>query len=230
MTNRRILFILFSLVAVIAILACGISNAVKDVASDAIAQRDELVRLYQVAQGEASNFNLTVDSEYGKVQAVTQQAQGYYDTVVRSGEVWTGNFEEESQAMAELLNSYNEQVGGLPAEQLDLSKLQEEGLLPDQLGSGFTLFVNAVVQAPPPVPDSAVTLAVIATTNESMETIRAGGVYWNAAVTAYNSYRGKVSSEVVAAASEVLGFPLPDLLPYYHGGNQGPVQNPLNTP
>lgn len=222
----------------LAIMACSLfsyspnqaGSGVQDLAKEAIAQRDELIRLYQVAQGEAANFHLTVDSKYGQIQAATLQCQAYYDSVVRSGEVWTGKFEKESQAMADLLDKYKEQVGSVPPDQLNLSTLESQGLLPDQLGSGFALFVNAVVQAPPPVPDSAVTLSCIATTNEGMETIRASGVYWNAAVTGYNAYRGKVSSEVVAAASDLLGYPLPGLLPYYQGGNNGPVTNPLATP
>lgn len=227
MKNIRVISTVFAILVLVQ-LACG--QPVVDVAKAGIAQRDELVRLYQVASGEASNFQLAVDSEYAKIQAATTQTKDYYNAVENSGEVWTGNFREESEAMTALLEKYNQQFGEIPADQLDLSKLEEQGMLPNQLGNDFALYVNSVVQAPPPVPDSAVTLQLMATTNESMETIRAAGVYWNASVTNYNAYRGKVSSEVVAAASEVLGFPLPGLLPFYKGGHTGPVTNPIGTP
>ena len=115
--------------------------------------------------------------------------------------------------------------------QLNLDALQNQGALPDGLGQGFTLYVNAIVQAPPPVPDPQVTLALGDTIDEGMNTIQLAGTDWNDAVEAYNTRRAQIPGEVVARVSEYFGFDLPVAFPYYQGANAGaPVQNPLATP
>ncbi|MBI9052136.1 MAG: hypothetical protein JEZ00_22160, partial [Anaerolineaceae bacterium] len=102
---------------------------------------------------------------------------------------------------------------------------------PDGLGQGFSLYVNAVVQAPPPVPDSEVTLALGDTVDEAMNTVQLAGTDWNDAVKTYNTRRSQITGEVVARVSEYFGFELPESFPYYQGGNAGqPVSNPLATP
>jgi len=103
--------------------------------------------------------------------------------------------------------------------------------LPDGLGQGFTLYVNAITQAPPPVPDAKVTLALGDTVDEAMNTIQLGGTDWNDAVKAYNTRRAQIKGEIVARVSAYFGFDLPVTFPYYQGGNAGqPVHNPLATP
>jgi hypothetical protein len=143
--------------------------------------------------------------------------------------VWTGNFRSEQEALNELLQNYQDENGQpLDPSQLDLNELQDKGALPDSLGQGFSLFVNAVVQAPPPVPDPQVTLALGDTIDEGMNTIQLAGTDWNDAVRAYNTRRSQISGEVIARVSEYFGFDLPVAFPYYQGANVGaPVQNPL---
>lgn len=190
---------------------------------------NDLVALVQNVQSAASNFQLVTDTQYAKIQAKTQITKDYYDAVSNSGEVWTGNFRSEQEALNELLQNYeNENGQPLDPSQLDLNELQDKGALPDGLGQGFSLFVNAVVQAPPPVPDPQVTLALGDTIDEGMNTIQLAGTDWNDAVRAYNTRRSQISGEVVARVSEYFGFDLPVAFPYYQGANAGaPVQNPL---
>lgn len=221
------LMVLFSAFVMSACLPQRAVDTAVEAAKKIAAERDEILRLYNEAQREAANFPLTVDTEYAKVQAITIQSQQYYEAVTQSGEVWTGNFRDEEKAVTDKLNSFRDKYGGVPQGQLNLQQMEEQGLLPNNMADGFSLYVNSVVQAPPPVPDATVTTNLMTITSESMETIRASGVYWNTAASNYNAYRQKVSSEAIAAASELLGYPLPGLLPLYQGGNTGPVTNPI---
>ena len=193
---------------------------------------NELIALVQGVQAAASNFQLVTDTQYAKIQAKTQITKDYYDAVSDSGEVWTGNFRDEQEALTEMLQNYRDENGQpLDPTQLNLAALQNQGALPDSLGEGFTLFVNAVVQAPPPVPNAEVTLALGDTVDEGMNTIQLAGTDWNDAVRAYNTRRAQIPGEIVAQVSEYLGFELPVAFPYYQGGNAGqPIENPFATP
>src|SRR5215211_6528145 len=193
---------------------------------------NDLVALVQGVQSAASNFQLVTDTQYAKIQAKTQITKDYYDAVSNSGEVWTGNFRSEQELLNELLKNYRDENGQpLDPIQLNLADLENQGALPDGLGEGFTLFVNAVVQAPPPVPDPQVTLALGDTVDEGMNTIQLAGTDWNDSVRAYNTRRAQIPGEVVARVSEYFGFELPVAFPYYQGANPvAPVQNPLATP
>jgi hypothetical protein len=145
---------------------------------------------------------------------------------------WTGNFRSEQEVLNELLKNYRDENGQpLDPTPLNLDDLQNKGALPVGLGQGFTLYVNAIVQAPPPVPAPEVTLALGDTIDEGMNTIQLAGTDWNDAVKAYNTRRAQIPGEVVARVSEYFGFELPVAFPYYQGANPGaPVQNPLATP
>src|SRR5215218_8374079 len=119
---------------------------------------NDLVALVQGVQAAASNFQLVTDTQYAKIQAKTQITKDYYNAVSNSGEVWTGNFRSEAEALTELLKNYRDENGQpLDPSKLNLDALQNKGALPNGLGEGFTFYVNAVVQAPPPVPDPQVT-------------------------------------------------------------------------
>jgi hypothetical protein len=210
-------------------LAAGLTSC--GVVQSATTEYNELIALVQNVQAAASNFQLVTDTQYAKIQAKTQITADYYEAVAASGEVWTGNFREEQELMNELLRNYRDENGQpLNPTELDLNALQNQGALPDGLGQGFTLYVNAITQAPPPVPDSEVTLALGDTVDEGMNTIQLAGTDWNDAVRAYNTRRAQISGEVIARVAEYFGFPLPVEFPYYQGANAGqPVQNPLAT-
>ena len=210
-----------------ALLSCGCG-----VVDSGTKEYNELIALVQKVQASASNFQLVTDTQYSKIQAKTQITQQYYDSVIKSGEVWTGNFQKQSEALTEILQQYRDEQGNpIDPTKLDLNNLQKKGALPDSLGQGFALYVNAIAQAPPPVPDSAVTLALGDTIDESMNTVQLAGTDWNDAVKTYNTRRAQIKGEIVARVSAYLGFELPVTLPYYQGGNAGkPIQNPLSTP
>ena len=201
---------------------CGVINS-------GTTEYNELVGLVQGVQSAASNFQLITDTQYAKIQAKTQITKDYYDAVSTSGEVWTGNFRSQAEALTNLLNNYRDENGQpLDPTKLNLNDLQAKGALPDSLGQGFSLYVNAITQAPPPVPDAKVTLALGDTVDEAMNTIQLGGTDWNDAVRAYNTRRAQIKGEIVARVSKFFGFELPETFPYYAGGNAGqPIQNPL---
>ena len=217
---------IFVVIAVfIGLTGCGVVDS-------GTTEYNELVALVQGVQAAAANFQLVTDTQYAKIQAKTQITKDYYDAVNNSGEVWTGNFRSQADAMTALLKNYRDANGQpLDPTKLNLNELQGKGALPNGLGQGFTLYVNAVTQAPPPVPDSKVTLALGDTVDEAMNTIQLGGTDWNDAVKAYNTRRAQIKGEIVARVSAYFGFDLPVTFPYYQGGNAGqPIQNPLATP
>ena len=222
---KRIVPIILVAILLVGLTGCGVVKS-------GTTEYNELVALVQGVQSAAANFQLVTDTQYAKIQAKTQITKDYYDAVSDSGEVWTGNFRSQADALTDLLNNYRDENGQpLDPTQLNLNELNDKGALPSGLGQGFSLYVNAITQAPPPVPDSAVTLALGDTVDEAMNTIQLGGTDWNDAVEAYNTRRAQIKGEIVARVSAYFGFDLPVTFPYYQGGNAGqPVQNPLATP
>ena len=222
---KMIIPILVTLALFLGLTGCGVVASGTD-------EYNELVGLVQGVQSAAANFQLITDTQYAKIQAKTQITKDYYNAVSNSGEVWTGNFRSQADAMTNLLNNYRDANGQpLDPTKLNLNDLKTKGALPDGLGQGFTLYVNAITQAPPPVPDAQVTLALGDTVDEAMNTIQLAGTDWNDAVKAYNTRRAQIKGEIVARVSAYFGFDLPVTFPYYQGGNAGqPVHNPLATP
>jgi hypothetical protein len=220
------IFSVFTLV----VLFVGLSSC--GAVSSATNEYNELIALVQGVQSSAANFQLVTDTQYAKIQAKTQITKDYYNAVSNSGEVWTGHFREQEQALTEMLKNYKDANGQpLDPTKLNLNDLQNKGALPNGLGQGFSVYVNAIVQAPPPVPDAKVTLALGDTVDEAMNTIQLAGTDWNDAVKAYNTRRAQIKGEIVARVSQYFGFELPVTFPYYQGANAGkPVQNPLATP
>jgi hypothetical protein len=224
-SRQHILSIFMLAILLVGLTSCGVVKS-------ATTEYDELVALVQGVQSAAANFQLVTDTQYAKIQAKTQITRDYYDAVSDSGEVWTGNFRSEAEALTNLLSNYRDENGQpLDPAKLNLNDLQAQGALPSDLGQGFSLYVNAITQAPPPVPDASVTLAMGDTVDEAMNTIQLAGTDWNDAVRAYNTRRAQIKGEVVARVSAYFGFDLPVTFPYYQGANAGqPVQNPLASP
>jgi hypothetical protein len=222
---KRIVPMFMAVTLLVGLTSCGVVKS-------GTTEYNELVALVQGVQSAAANFQLVTDTQYAKIQAKTQITKDYYDAVSDSGEVWTGNFRSQADALTNLLNNYRDENGQpLDPTKLNLNELNDKGALPSGLGQGFTLYVNAIAQAPPPVPDSAVTLALGDTVDEAMNTIQLGGTDWNDSVEAYNTRRAQIKGEIVTRVSAYFGFDLPVTFPYYQGGNTGqPIQNPLATP
>src|SRR5215470_9162963 len=134
-----------SLILTLALSGCGVVDA-------GTTEYNELVALVQGVQAAASNFQLVTDTQYAKIQAKTQITKDYYNAVSNSGEVWTGHFRSQADALTDLLKNYRDENGKpLDPTKLNLNDLQNKGALPNGLGQGFTLYVNAITQAPPPV-------------------------------------------------------------------------------
>ena len=221
---KQIISIFVAITLFVGLTGCGVVKS-------GTTEYNELVALVQGVQAAASNFQLVTDTQYAKIQAKTQITKDYYDAVSDSGEVWTGNFRSQADALTELLKNYRDENGQpLDPTKLNLDDLQGKDALPSGIGQGFSLYVNAITQAPPPVPDAQVTLALGDTIDEAMNTIQLGGTDWNDAVKAYNTRRAQIKGEIVARVSTYFGFDLPLTFPYYQGGNAGqPIQNPLET-
>jgi hypothetical protein len=141
---KQIIPIFMMVAMLVGLTGCGVVKS-------GTTEYNELVALVQGVQSAASNFQLVTDTQYAKIQAKTQITKDYYDAVSTSGEVWTGNFRSQADALTNLLNNYHDENGQpLDPTNLNLNDLQGKGTLPDGLGQGFTLYVNAITQAPPP--------------------------------------------------------------------------------
>lgn len=218
------------MLALIFVVCIAVVQTSCSVAKKGMSEYDELVALVQGVQYGASNFQLVVDTQYGKIQVSTQQTDSYYASIESTVGVWSESFKQEGQDLNDLLQAYKNGDGStIPSEELNLNQLLVDGALPSDLGNGFSLYVNAIHQAPVPVADSVVTLALMDTTNEAYNSIQLAGTDWNDAVRKYNTRRSQISGEVIAAVSDFFGFPLPVSFPYYSGGNTGPVGNPLDN-
>src|SRR5436190_20457203 len=201
--TNQVISIFVAILITIELTGCG-------VAKSGTKEYNELIALVQGVQAAASNFQLVTDTQYAKIQAKTQITKDYYNAVNNSGEVWTGNFRSQADALTDLLKNYRDENGKpLDPTKLNLKDLQNKGALPNGLGQGFTLYVNAITQAPPPVPDPQVTLALGDTVDEGMNTIQLAGTDWNDAVKAYNTRRAQIAGEIVARVSAYFGFDLP---------------------
>ena len=108
---------IFSIIAMMAgLTGCG---TIGNLVNTGTTEYNELVALVQGVQSAASNFQLVTDTQYAKIQAKTQITKDYYNAVSNSGEVWTGNFRSQADALTELLKNYKDESGN----PIDVSKL-----------------------------------------------------------------------------------------------------------
>ena len=206
--------------------ACGIVGGVVD-------QYHTLITAYQNAQKTASNFQLCVDTAMGTIYTQAAFLQSYQQADVEKAKVWREALDNSAARLAEVLANYKDANGNpLPASALDLDTLLQQNALPDSVGGGFTLFVQAFQEAPLAQVSDAPVLAAMNTASEQYNKIDACGADWNDAVQAYNTERNKIPGDVVGRIAEALGVKtLPESLPYYAGSYGGSISQPtLPTP
>jgi hypothetical protein len=102
--TNQVISIFVAILIAIELTGCGVVNS-------STKEYNELVALVQGVQAAASNFQLVTDTQYAKIQAKTQITKDYYNAVNNSGEVWTGNFRSQADALTNLLNNYRDENG-----------------------------------------------------------------------------------------------------------------------
>lgn len=217
--------VLLSLLAVLAA-GCGAIQQAIPGPGEAVITYNQLIALYQDAQLGASNAAGCIDTNYAKTQIAVQLNDRYLDTDKAKVDAWRKVLASRQTDLGAMLDAYK-QTGGDPTK-LDLKTLADKGALPDSLASGFSLYVNAFQEAPlaPTNPD--VTLAAMKTSSEAMNSIQQCVVDWNKAVNSYNVGRNQAKGDIVGQVAQKLGVKeLPEALPYYQGGNSGPIRNPV---
>jgi hypothetical protein len=210
--------------------ACG---AIGKAAGDVVSQYHTLIEKYQKAQKEASNFRLCVDTAMGTIYTQATFLQNYQQADVEKARVWREALQSAGSKVADILKNYKDANGNpIPVDQLDLGALANAGALPDGVGNGLTLFVQAFQEAPLAQVSDAPVLAAMNTASEQYNKIDACGADWNDAVEGYNVERNKIPGDVVGRIAEYLKVKeLPASLPYYQGDYQGSVSQPnLPTP
>ena len=121
---KRIASIFMVVTMFVALTSCGVVKS-------GTTEYNELVALVQGVQSAAANFQLVTDTQYAKIQTKTQITRDYYDAVNNSGEVWTGNFRSQADALTNLLNNYRDENGQpLDPTKLNLNELNGKGALP----------------------------------------------------------------------------------------------------
>lgn len=223
-------FISTMLVLTLLLSACG---AIGKAATSVVDQYHTLIEKYQKAQKEASNFRLCVDTAMGVIYTQATFLQSYQQADVQKAKVWRDALQSAGSKVADLLKNYKDANGNpIPVDQLDLGALANAGALPNGIGSGLTLFVQAFQEAPLAQVSDAPVLAAMNTASEQYNKIDACGTDWNDAVEAYNVERNKIPGDVVGRIAEYLKVKeLPESLPYYQGDYKGTVSQPnLPTP
>jgi hypothetical protein len=200
---------------------CGVIGGVVD-------QYHTLIAAYQKAQKMASNFQLCVDTAMGTIYTQASFLQSYQQADIEKAKVWREALDNSSARLAETLKNYKDANGNpIPASSLDLDTLAQQSALPDSVGNGFTLFVQAFQEAPLPAVSDAPVLAAMNTATEQYNKIDACGADWNDAVEAYNTERNKIPGDVVGRIAEALHVKtLPETLPYYQGSYSGSISQP----
>ena len=210
----------------LALSACGVAKSV-------VNEYHTLITAYQNAQKMASNFQLCVDTAMGTIYTQAAFLQSYQQADVEKAKVWREALDNSQARLLQTLLNYRDANGNpLPISSLDLGELLKQNALPDSIGGGFTLFVQAFQEAPLAQVSDAPVLAAMNTATEQYNKIDACGADWNDAVQAYNTERNKIPGDVVGRIAEALHVKtLPESLPYYAGDYGGSLSQPnLPTP
>jgi len=223
---KKIWFVINVLVVIsLALSAC---QAIGNAAGSVVNEYHTLITDYQNAQKMASNFQLCVDTAMGAIYTQATFLQNYQQADVEKAKVWRQALDNSSARLAQTLMNYKDANGNpLPASSLDLGTLAQQNALPDSVGSGFSLFVQAFTEAPLAQVSDAPVLAAMNTASEQYNKIDACGADWNDAVQAYNTERNKIPGDVVGRIAEALHVKtLPESLPYYQGSYTGSISQP----
>lgn len=223
---RRFGFVLNLLVVMtLALSAC---QAIRNTAGSVIDQYHTLIEYYQNAQKTASNFQLCVDTAMGTIYTQATFLQNYQQADIEKAKVWRQALDNSSARLVEALKNYKDANGNtIPASSLDLGTLAQQNALPNSIGGGFSLFVQAFQEAPLAQVSDAPVLAAMNTASEQYNKIDACGADWNDAVQQYNTERNKIPGDVVGRIAEALHVKtLPESLPFYQGSYTGSISQP----
>jgi len=223
---KRIGFVINLLMVIsLTLSAC---QTISNVAGGVVNEYSTLITDYQNAQKTASNFQLCVDTAMGTIYTQATFLQNYQQADIEKAKVWRQALDNSSARLAQTLLNYKDANGNpLPASSLDLGALAQANALPNSVGSGFSLFVQAFQEAPLPQVSDAPVLAAMNTASEQYNKIDACGADWNDAVQAYNTERNKIPGDVVGQIAEALHVKtLPETLPYYAGSYTGSLSQP----
>ncbi len=234
---RRIGFPWLSIFVLLGLLlaACGANQGgVPSSPQELVQKYNGLIAAYQSARREASDFRLCTDTAMGTIFTQATYLQSYQAMDVEKARVWREALDNSSARLLEALANYKDANGNpIPADQLDLAALSQAGALPDGMGGGFTIMVQAFTEAPlPPISPEPVLMAM-RTATEQFNKIQACGDDWNTAVERYNVERNQVPGDIVGRLAQYLGVKeLPQELPYYSGDYSGSISQPsfLATP
>lgn len=216
-------YVAATLLAVLALVlsACGVVDTYND-----------LIDFYNHARREASSFRLCVDTAMGTIFVQAGLVQQYNTADIEKAKVWRQALDRSGARLIDALKNYKDVNGNpIPVDKLDLAALMQADALPNGLGGGLTLMVNAFTEAPLPQLSDAPTLAAMRTASEQLNKVNGCGEDWNSAVEKYNTRRSQVPGDIVGTLAQKLGVKeLPASLPYYTGDYSGSISQPNLPP
>jgi len=221
---KKLAFLVLLALLVTLIDGCGVVRSTVD-------QYHTLITYYQEARQEASSFRLCVDTGMGVMNVQNGYVQSYIEGQVgmtTEYRQYLSSVNEQRSQVEDLRGNYLDANGNpIPVDQLDLATLADAGALPNGLGGGFTLYVQAFTEAPMPELNPEPVLQAMRTAEEQFNKINACGEDWNGAVQNYNTERNKIPGDVVGTIANELGVKkLPLELPYYGGDYSGTISAP----
>jgi hypothetical protein len=219
--------VFLSLLMMLIILAIGSCSVVQST----VGQYHTLITYYQDARQEASSFRLCVDTGMGVMNVQNGLVQAYIEGQVgmtKEYRQYLADVDAQRSQVEDLRDNYFDANGNpIPVDQLDLAALANAGALPNGLGGGFTLYVQAFTEAPMPELNPEPVMQAMRTAEEQFNKINACGEDWNKAVQNYNTERNKIPGDVVGTIANELGIKeLPMELPYYGGDYTGTISAP----
>lgn len=207
------------LLIVLVVLATGCSAA-----QNAVSSYEEMKDAIVQVSKSASNFQLVTDTGYTKIQTKNQILGDAMQNNKEVVDAWSTVEQAHNDTQTAYENAKKD--SGV----LDIGVLNQNGMLPSTGIPAFASRINAYSSSITDIRlDPSITLSVMDTVDEAMNSIQAAGIDWNEAVAKYNSIRSKVGNEVVAKIVNDLGLStLPSQLVGYEGASAGkPITNPI---
>lgn len=209
---NRFAVVLFSVLAIFSILACGLPA----VAKTAGHEHDKLVELYQNADAARSTAQACFDMNGGKVRTSFAAYNRFLDANTEAVQAWKAGPVADAQAkLAAAQNAAN------ATQDSDLNAATEQGGTPADLYAGYALQINAYAEAPWTGLSEDMYISIQDLIEESYSTTFGCIKDWNDNVKAYNIERSRIngladSGRIIGDAATALGITeLPLKLPYY---------------
>ena len=184
------------------------------VVSEQVDIHDELVAAYQKAQTDIVNANNTMFTAYTEINSQFQAETMFENASI----LQTDAYRKYLQAKDDFQSMLDQYAAAAQAgTSSDLAAMEDQGLSPEAIQSGFTLYVNAFTEAPMIAVNEKTRENLQRIISENFNEIDAAARTANASIQAYNTMRAQLKDGRIAGeiATELGITELPISLPPY---------------